>query len=485
MPEELKTPDLIPEPGTASARAHPVRVEIEPPKPEEEPGAAQLSSRMRGWLWALVALVVLFGGWVELRGALQHTRKTDVGTYLRAAWAIRNEGDIYSITDDRGWHYVYPPFFAVLMTPLADPPAGASRAGYVPYAVTVGFWYLLTMALGFWGVHILASALEEIPYTASGPPLVSSRRWWALRIVPVLALLPAIGRSQMRGQAGLLIAFILCVTAANIVRGRKFRAGIWLSAAIAIKLIPALLILMPVWRRSWRMLGGIAVGLILTLGLIPLAAMGPARTVKAYNSFYTEVIKGGLQGSTKSAVGGELTGITSTDSNSPMVVMHNIMYASVPRQQRPPTAAPWVRATHWIIAVLLVITALASAGWHKAPRLPGSPNSYENIHDTLLLASLTPLMLVASPVFHPHYVSMLLPVTTLMVFLIWDRYSYGHMPPAWKAMLIFLAASHLLTSIDKGFFFYLRDFGLVLFSTLFLWWGTVWMLFKTRRTNAV
>lgn len=474
MPEEIKTPVGTPETRAVPVSARPVRIEIEPPYDKETPDSAPFSKLHRNGLISLLVLVILFGAWVELRGALQHTRKTDVGTYLRGAWAVRNGGDLYSITDDRGWHYVYPPFFAIMMTPLADPPSGASRAGYVPYAVTVGFWYLLTMALGFWGVHILAGALED---ESGGPPRVLGRKWWALRILPVLVLLPAIGRSQMRGQVGLLIAFLLCVTAANLVRGKKFRAGLWLSAAIAIKLIPALLILMPLWRRSWRMLGGIALGLVLTLGLIPLAAMGPARTAAAYSSFYNEVIKGGLEGNTKSAVGGELTGITSTDSNSPMVVIHNIMYFSVPRGQRPPTAAPWVRAAHWIFAILLTATALLAAGWKKGNRQPAD----EGISDALFLISLAPLMLIGSPVFHPHYVSMLLPVTTVLIYLLWDRYSYGHMPSVWKAIFIFLVASHLLTSIDKGFFFYLRDFGLVLLSTLFLWAGAAYMLFKTRR----
>ena len=37
-------------------------------------------------------------------------------------------GDLYGITDDNHWHYHYPPLLAILLTPLADPPAGASRS---------------------------------------------------------------------------------------------------------------------------------------------------------------------------------------------------------------------------------------------------------------------------------------------------------------------------------------------------------------------
>ena len=52
---------------------------------------------------------------------------TDIGPYLRAAWAVRTGGDIYAITattDDRGWHYLYPPLFAIIMSPFAAPPPG-------------------------------------------------------------------------------------------------------------------------------------------------------------------------------------------------------------------------------------------------------------------------------------------------------------------------------------------------------------------------
>ena len=49
---------------------------------------------------------------------------TDLQVYLRAAWAVRSGADLYTIIDDNQWHYHYPALFAILMTPLADPPAG-------------------------------------------------------------------------------------------------------------------------------------------------------------------------------------------------------------------------------------------------------------------------------------------------------------------------------------------------------------------------
>ncbi len=40
-----------------------------------------------------------------------------------------------------------------------------------------------------------------------------------------------------------------------------------------------------------------------------------------------------------------------------------------------------------------------------------------------------PLMFVTCPVFHPHYVSMALPLVMVLLVILWERYSYGHIPP--------------------------------------------------------
>ncbi|HIJ75892.1 MAG TPA: DUF2029 domain-containing protein, partial [Deltaproteobacteria bacterium] len=143
----------------------------------------------------LLVTVILFGAMVEYRGAFLKRRMTDIGTFLRAAWSVRTGGDMYKATDDRGFHYVYPPLFAILMTPLADPPHGEDRTGYLPYKASVGIWYMITMALGVAGIGILARTVED-PFRnlAAGRGRRFSQRWWALRTGPLLILFPAIAR---------------------------------------------------------------------------------------------------------------------------------------------------------------------------------------------------------------------------------------------------------------------------------------------------
>src|SRR6516165_11928093 len=102
---------------------------------------APLSAWERIATVGLFVSLVGFGGLVEIRSACLSRHMTDLDVYLRAAWAVRTGADFYSIMDDNGWHYHYPPLFAILLVPLADPPFGCDRSGMVPFAVSVIIWY--------------------------------------------------------------------------------------------------------------------------------------------------------------------------------------------------------------------------------------------------------------------------------------------------------------------------------------------------------
>ena len=159
---------------------------------------------------SMLLLFVSFGVVTEIRSAFQKERKTDFGVYARAGWAVRNDIDPYAVTDDHGWHYCYPPPFAIAMTPLADPPADEPNAGYLSYAVSVGIWYVLSLLAVCYAVHALAIAVR--PNDPRG-----SRIWWLARIVPLWVCIGGIGMTLGRGQVNLVVvAFIAMAIAASI-----------------------------------------------------------------------------------------------------------------------------------------------------------------------------------------------------------------------------------------------------------------------------
>src|SRR5437588_13037163 len=121
---------------------------------------ARPSKWERVGLAVLFAVVVLFGCLVEYRSAFLSRRMGDLGCYLRGAWAVRVDGELYDVQDDNHWHYNYPPLLAILMAPLADPPAGADHTNMVPYAASVAIWYVFSALCLIAAVHLLASAIE-------------------------------------------------------------------------------------------------------------------------------------------------------------------------------------------------------------------------------------------------------------------------------------------------------------------------------------
>ena len=211
----------------------------------------------------------------------------DLDCYLRAAWAVRMQPDrIYDVMEDNGWHYNYPPLFAILMTPLADPPAAPNRAGHAAFrGLRRHFLWvsLFTIALA---VHLLATALER----ASPDPAVRTQprgcwRWWTLRVLPVLACLPPIAHTLMRGQANVFLLLLLCGAMAAVIHNRRWRAGACLAGMACLKIFPAYLILYPLWRRDWRAAAGWAIGLFVGLLLVPALVLGPERTAPSTRSW--------------------------------------------------------------------------------------------------------------------------------------------------------------------------------------------------------
>src|SRR5439155_13554060 len=185
--------------------------------------------------------------------------KTDFQVYARAAWAVRAGQDIYSHTDNNGWHYVYPPAFAVLLAPLADPYPFMPSDGFLPFWLSVAVWYAFSAICICYAVHVLANAV--LPDAVRG-----SRRWWYARLVPVLVCLGGIGQTAARGQVNLLLVALVAAAFAATVRGRRLASGACLAATAVLKIIPALLVLFPLVRRDWRALAGGVLAAIVLLG---------------------------------------------------------------------------------------------------------------------------------------------------------------------------------------------------------------------------
>jgi alpha-1,2-mannosyltransferase len=351
--------------------------------------ASRLTFLERIGLGLLVLLVVSFGVVVEIRSAFQKMRRTDFGVYTRAAWAVRTGGDLYSIADDRGWHYCYPPPFAIAMTPLADPPTGASRVGCLPFSVSVGIWYLLSVGCMWYALTTFATIIlpDAVPW---------SRRWVYARTGPFMLAIGGIGFTLARGQVNMLIVAMLAAMFAADVRNRRLGAGMWLALAISVKVIPALIGVLWLVKREGRAIVGTLLGLVVALLVVPATIWGIEGAIALNQQMVTAVLQPGATGGGDQTRQKELTGATSTDSQSFQATIHNVRYPD-------PTTRPAVydrstRLAHWVIGGSLVLAVLLAS--RRSARRSDTDDPAETL---ILLGSLCVVMLHLTPVSHMHY----------------------------------------------------------------------------------
>jgi hypothetical protein len=409
----------------------------------------------------------VFGGLVEFRTAYLRRRMGDLEVFLRAAWAVRAGEDIYVVTDSKGFHYHYPPLFAILLTPLADAPPGAERPWMLPFGASVLVWYVFNLGCLAVSLNWIALLLER-----HRQPALGSRRWWALRIWPLIACMPAVGGSLMRGQVDMLWLLLFTGMIVAAVRGRSFRAGLWLAAAICLKVIPAFLLLYPCWRRDVRWLTGCAVGLVIGLILVPAAVFGPRQTWAYFEEWQEVLIQPGLTGGGNQSRAKELIEVTATDTQSFMAIIHTALHPD--RGHRPAVVSPRIRLVHCGLGALVTLLTLLAAGRTERD---------DPIATVLLFGALAVPMLMSSPVCHLHYLALLLPVVAGLFAAYWERCGTPTDGAELSAGLVLLAIMNIIANTvprlpDMEAY---REIGLAGYATLLIW-GTACLALWRRRS---
>ena len=411
--------------------------------------------RPNRWEWAVVAatvaLILTYAVMTEVRSCFLQRRMTDFGVYLRAAWAARTGHDMYAVTCDNGWHYCYPPAFALALVPLADPPAGEPRDGYLPYPLSVGIWIVLSYGFAFWAIHALARRI--LPEARPG-----SRRGWAARMGPTLVCAGGIGYTVIHGQVNTLVALLVAGMFLAWSEGRKLASGVWLATAAAVKVVPAFLVLFPLVNRDRRALAGVALGGFLLFGVLPACVFGVGGAVRENLKLVDQVLTPGATGDGDQTRARELTRTTATDSHSFQAVIHN--YRHPDPRTRPDNADATTRLAHWAICGLMTAITLGVGRWVR----PGAADQLAYLGCFVLV------MVLDSPVSQVHHFAMALPaICGIWLKVLADR--PGH---AWPAVgvtipLVLWCAGTSIPLIPGDEFARLREFGLGTAATVMLW----------------
>lgn len=435
---------------------------------------------------AVVASLLAFGLQIERRTALRRSQCfTDLGVYSRAAWAVRSGENLYTVTDSNGLHYNYPPAFAILFTPLAHPawidtpapekeqtignwPSAQDRSNYKrPYSLDrdnfrffciVGVWYCTNVVLELLSVHLLASVLEGRRWSR-GPPISPGRRarWWALRIIPLLACVASIDMDLSRGQSDLVMLAAISAALYLAALGREFAAGIFLALPAAIKIFPIVLIGYPVWRRRRKMLLAYIIGLVLFFVALPVATFGLDRSIQLYRTWMHLFLAPSLGQGIEPTRAQELS-MSVPDNQSLLAVIHNWEYYSLPRDRRPGEATWPVRLATYVIGVLTIfgLAVLLRKRPESSPR-----------KDMLLVGLLIGLSFLVAPVVRNAYFLLLLPLLIALLDYslpsLISEFRRLTVPPA----IVFFMATDLLVRVPPltG---WLRDLGMPLISVVWL-----------------
>jgi hypothetical protein len=189
--------------------------------------------------WAVfAALTVTLAIWcavdVSRRAVVDRDRPdrhmTDFTVYTEAGAAFYDGRPPYEVTNLRGWKYLYPPLFALLVAPLAvlDPPWQAT----VWFAISV----LLCLGSYFECRCLLAGLLADRPAPQRFVVQLTSMAL-ATALFPVLNCL-------QRGQIGVLLLYPLLVGLRLVLLGMTPRAwfagGVVLAFPVVLKLTPLL-----------------------------------------------------------------------------------------------------------------------------------------------------------------------------------------------------------------------------------------------------
>ena len=219
--------------------------------------------------------------------------RTDFTVFTEAGSAFFDGRDPYAVANPRGWHYLYPPLFALLVAPLS----------LFDTSSQVAIWYAINVLLTF-GCFGEARRLWRL---VAGPE--PRGLLWMGGCVGLAMVLPFLDCMQA-GQLGIGIAYFLMLGCRLLLEGKSwgiwFFGGVSLSLPASIKLVPALpvvFLLLQQWlavvfpdqrRRPWvRAIAstvGVSSGALLFLFAVPASIIGWEKNIHYLDVWQKQIV---------------------------------------------------------------------------------------------------------------------------------------------------------------------------------------------------
>lgn len=216
--------------------------------------------------WFVAVLVCFFVG-LSVHYSFKAIHHRSAVLRWQAQIASMGDGeDIY-----QRYNYPNPPIMAILLTPLAKMP---------PLAFALIWFYLkVGMVLLTFG---MVFRLAETPATPFPP--------WAKAVAVLLSLRPIMGDLE-HGNINLFIVFLVVGALYAFHQRRDLLCGVLLALAIACKVTPALFVAYLVWKRAWKSLAGVVLGLGLFFWVVPACFLGWEQNNQLLGSWVDQMVK--------------------------------------------------------------------------------------------------------------------------------------------------------------------------------------------------
>lgn len=258
--------------------------------------------------------------------------------------------------------YRYPPAFAVVIAPLC----------LFPLPAFFLVWYGLSLGLFFVSLRLAAAILgadgRPAPTPGRSPALPIRQHWAAAALMSVLAV-----DNLFLGQTNILVMALVHWALLEVARGREWRAGFPLAAAIAVKAFPAPLLAYFAYRRHWRAGAATLLSCLFFFLFLPAPVRGPVRNYRETAEWWQRVVAPYLS---RGKAGDWGQHALDFGNQSLQAVVHRYLTrVNAYVMARRPQATMYVnvadlsaRQVNWIVLALFALLAasfVAACGWRR------------------------------------------------------------------------------------------------------------------------
>jgi hypothetical protein len=208
-------------------------------------------------------IVVISVFFIQTFGKAYRENGYDFTSYLLSSRALFNGGNPYDTGSP--FPFIYPLFLCVVLWPLT----------LLPYWLSNAVWFVLNTAALYLSILVLLKLYADS---------LSYKVFTALFLVPFLILTNVIQNNLLNGQINFIVLLFCILFLKYYVDNRKLLASVILSAAIAIKLTPLILIAYLIARKEFLWTGlTLALSVFLMFGL-PYTVAGD-KTLNWYSQY--------------------------------------------------------------------------------------------------------------------------------------------------------------------------------------------------------